>query len=90
VSDQITMHEAIQKAKEAIVDDVYQNEEVSDVDVEEIDRDDDGDWLITIGFRRPNVRTTLGLTFPMRTLKRVKIDRYSGEFKAMKMYQPDN
>jgi hypothetical protein len=89
LSEEVAMHEAIKRAIAAI-EDIYKDEELSDVDVEEIDRDDTGDWLITIGFARPKTRRTLGgLTFPMRTLKTVTVDHYTGAFKAMKMYQSD-
>jgi len=76
------MHGAIARALEEIRN-IYKDEDLSDVEVEEIEWDDEN-WLITVGFTRPKMRKTLGgLTVPMRQLKRVKIDRYTGAFKGM-------
>ncbi len=89
MDDGVDMHEAMKKAIQAI-EEIYQDEKLTDVEVEEIERNIEGDWSITVGFTRPKTRTFFGgLTLPMRTLKRVIIDSYDGRFKGMKMYQPD-
>lgn len=78
----IEMHEAMDKARE-VIEDVYKDEKLSDVEVEEVEWDMTH-WLITVGFTRPKTRTTLGgLSIPMRVLKRVKIDRHMGVFEGM-------
>lgn len=80
--DDSDMQLAIEKAKEAIRD-IYSNENLSNVEVEELEFDSEN-WLITVGFTRPKTRTTLGgLTLPLRQLKRVKIDRGNFAFNGM-------
>lgn len=81
------MHEAVTKAAK-ITNDVYQDEEVSEVEVEEIEFDDEN-WLITLGFTRQKVRKALGgLALPTHTLKIVKINRRTGRFAGMKIRNP--
>lgn len=81
------VHEAITKAI-AIVKEIYKDEDISDVELEEIERDGE-DWLVTVGFTRQKQRTVLGgLLLPQRTLKVVRIDRTTGEFKGMKIRNP--
>lgn len=85
----IEMHEAIDKAIAAI-EDIYKNEDISEVEPEEIEFDSEN-WLITVGFTRQKVRKALGgLALPTRTLKVVKIDRYTGGFAGMKIRNPGN
>lgn len=77
-----SMHQAMDKALGEIRS-IYKEEDLSDVEVEEIEWDTD-DWLITVGFTRPKTRMALGgLTIPLRQLKRVRIDRDTGAFKGM-------
>lgn len=77
-----SMHEAIEKARDAI-EEVYREEELSDIEIEEVEWDA-SHWLITVGFTRPKTRTTLGgLTIPMRVLKRVRINMSTGDFEGM-------
>jgi hypothetical protein len=81
------VHEAINKAI-AMVKEIYKDEDISDVELEEIEREG-GDWLVTVGFNRQRPRTVLGgLLIPQRTLKVVRIDRDTGEFKGMKISNP--
>jgi hypothetical protein len=83
----IEMHEAVEKAI-AVIKDVYRNEDISDVELEEIEFDSEN-WLITVGFTRQKVRKALGgLALPTRTLKVVKIDRRTGAFAGMKIRDP--
>lgn len=88
------IHRAIQTAIAAIQE-IYKDEDISDVEVEEIEREprspgtEDGDWLVTVGFNRQRPRTILGgLAIPQRTLKVVRIDPYTGKFKGMKIRNP--
>lgn len=90
--------EAIHKAMDtaiAAIQEIYKNEDISDVEVEEIEREmgelgQPGNWLITVGFNRQNPRKTLGgLYLPQRTLKVVKIDPYTGAFNGMKIRNPN-
>ena len=81
------VHEAINKAI-AMIKEIYKDEDISDVELEEIERDGE-DWLVTVGFNRQQQRTVLGgLLLPQRTLKVVRIDRTTGEFKGMKIRNP--
>lgn len=80
----------------AAVREIFKDEDISDVEVEEIEREpatlerDRGDWLITVGFNRQKPRTVLGgLAIPQRVLKVVKIDAYTGKFKSMKNRNPN-
>jgi hypothetical protein len=87
------LHRVIQTAIAAIRE-IYKDEDISDVEVEEIEREprsagDGKDWLVTIGFNRQKPRSVLGgLAIPQRTLKVVRIDPYTGEFKGMKIRNP--
>ncbi len=76
------VHEATKIAKD-IIEEIYKDEELSDIEVEEVEWDATH-WLITIGFTRPKLRATLGgLNIPRRTLKRVKISMQNGMFEGM-------
>lgn len=78
----VDMHQAMEKAVEQ-VENIYKDEDLSDVEIEEIEWDSE-DWLITVGFTRSKTRRTLGgLTIPLRQLKRIRIDRRTGAFKGM-------
>jgi len=71
-----------------MVNEIYKDEGISDVELEEIEREGE-DWLVTVGFNRQRPRTVLGgLLVPQRTLKVVRIDRGTGEFKGMKIRNP--
>lgn len=81
------VHEAVNNAI-AMVNEIYKDEGISDVELEEIEREGE-DWLVTVGFNRQRPRTVLGgLLVPQRTLKVVRIDRGTGEFKGMKIRNP--
>jgi hypothetical protein len=81
------VHEVITKAI-AIVKEIYKDEDISDVELEEIERDGE-DWLVTVGFNRQQQRTVLGgLLLPQRTLTVVRIISTTGEFKGMKIRNP--
>jgi hypothetical protein len=83
---QLTLQEAIQRAYE-ILTELYPEQELSDVLLEEIERGPASTWNVTLGFRRP---TPLGGIGTMtigeprnRLYKRIRIDARTGEFKGM-------
>ena len=90
------IHSAIQTAI-AAVQEIYKDEEISNLEVEEIEqeprtpqREDHGDWLVTVGFDRQKPRTVLGsLVIPQRTLKVVRVHPYTGKFISMKNRNPN-
>lgn len=87
------IHRAIQTAI-AAVQEIYKDENISDVEVEEIERGSweggtPSDWLITVGFTREKPRQTLGgLALPQRDLKVVKIGPSGDTFKGMTIRNP--
>ncbi len=71
------------------------DEEISDVEVEEIERERAsslgvrGDWLVTVGYNRQNPRTILGnFAIPQRTLKVVRVDPNGRTFTSIKNRNP--
>ena len=79
----------------AAVQVLTKDEEISDVEVEEIEQEPGppeggrGDWLVTVGYNRQKPRTVLGsFTIPQRTLKVVRVDPYTGKFKSVKNKNP--
>ena len=88
------IHKAMDTAI-AAVQVLTKDEEISDVEVEEIEQEpgtherDRGDWLVTVGYNRQKPRTVLGsFTVPQRTLKVVRVDPYTGRFKSVKNKNP--
>jgi hypothetical protein len=88
------IHSAIDSAIAAIRE-IYKDEKITDIEVEEIEQESRmqglelGDWLVTIGFNWQKPRAVLGgLAIPQRTLKVVKIDPETGDFKGMKIRNP--
>lgn len=76
------VHEATKTAKD-VIEEIYKDEELSDVEIEEVEWDV-SHWLITVGFTRPKMRAALGgLNIPRRTLKRVRISTSTGDFEGM-------
>lgn len=84
----IEINEAVERAIAAIKN-IYKNENVSEVELEEIEFDSEN-WLVTVGFtRHQKVNKFLGgIALPTRTLKVVKIDRHTGAFNGMKIRNP--
>lgn len=84
--------EAVERASKAIRD-LYNNENISTPELEEIEMSDDGKyWLVTVGFTNkssPALALIGGYSLPNKKMKRVKIDRNSGEFRGMTIRQPD-
>lgn len=84
------MREAMEIAKQAVKQ-MYPNEELTNIEIEEVEHEELRDWVITVGFNRPKTRQLLGgITVPVRALKRVVIDRYTNNVKSIKMYKGDN
>lgn len=87
------IHRAIQTAI-AAVQEIYKDEKLSDVEVEEIaggswEGETLSDWLITVGFTREKPRQTLGgLSLPQRELKVVRLDQSGSTFKGMTIRSP--
>lgn len=82
------MHQAIKTATEAVKD-IYQDEEISNIELEEIEATP-SDWILTVGFDRKAPLAILGgVMVPRRTLKRVVVNRETGEFKSMKIREPE-
>ncbi len=88
------IHSVIDSAIVAIRE-IYKDEKITDIEVEEIEQESRmqglelGDWLVTIGFNWQKPRAVLGgLAIPQRTLKVVKIDPETGDFKGMKIRNP--
>lgn len=89
--------EEIYKAMDAALAAVQvltRDEEISDVEIEEIEREaitrnDPGDWLVTVGYNRQKTRTVLGnFAIPQRTLKVVRIDPRTGRVRSIKNRNP--
>jgi hypothetical protein len=81
----------------AAVQVLTKDEEISDVEVEEIEQEPGtldleegrGDWLVTVGYNRQKPRTVLGsFAIPQRTLKVVRVDP-TGKFKSVKNKNPN-
>ncbi len=90
----IDVKEAVKKAREYLFA-LYGDDKLYDVDLEEVDRDINGFWNVTLGFAR-EARTTnmlaAKLAFQMilgaRQYKVFKIDADTGDVVAMKMRSP--
>jgi hypothetical protein len=87
---------AVMNTAIAAICEIYKDEALSEVEVEEIEREsatlerDRGDWLITVGFTRQKPRPVLGgLAIPQRILKVVRVDPYTQQFKGMKNRNPN-
>lgn len=89
--------EAIRLAREIIVKELYPDEKLEDLRLEEVELADDGKhWLITFGFFRrrqvevknPPSYLSYGLPAPEvehRVYKRLKIATFTGQFAGMEM-----
>jgi hypothetical protein len=82
---------AIRKAKDWIAD-VYAEEDIRNVGLEEVRRNGD-QWLITIGFSRPwddagSLITSIAGEIARRTYKTVRIDDASGDVLASEIREP--
>jgi len=90
-------NEAIRRAKEIIAKELYPDEKLEDLRLEEVELNDEGNqWLITFGFfRRRQVEVKslpsyagFGLPAPEiehRVYKRLKIGAFTGKFLGMEM-----
>ena len=81
----IGLQEAIQRAME-ILEELYPDQELKHVLLEEIESSRSGTWHVTLGFTRPGT-PTMGLGLPpttSRTFKQIKINAETGAFEGMK------
>lgn len=89
----IDVKEATQVALEYFQD-IYSDESFSEVRLEEVEREEEGDttyWLITIGFTERKKEGPLGqLPTSSRRYKRFKIDAETGEVISMKIRSVEN
>ena len=80
----IDVHKAIEIAK-AYLTSIYVDPPLQDLRVEEIEHTDNGNWLITLGYRAPGVVfINIPGARPARDLKVIAIDSLSGEVLAMR------
>ncbi len=82
---ELGVKEAIQRATNLITRDLYAGYTLSNLLLEEVDREGDT-WYVTLGFSRPgrSEQSVLGaLTLPQRVFKRVKVDAKTGRFLGM-------
>lgn len=82
------LQEAVQRATE-ILEELYPDQELRHVLLEEIELERTGSWYVTLGFTRPGsgLGGLANLAPPppsARTYKRIEIDAETGEFKGMK------
>jgi hypothetical protein len=80
----IEVNDAIKKAKQWVRN-IFEEEQISNLGLEEIKHEHDGRWKITLGFSRPWDAINPYLSFggaklpPPRTLKVITIDDGTGE-----------
>ncbi len=93
VDHSINVRQAAEAAA-AFFADVYKDQQFSNLLLEEVERDTNGNWLITLGFDRPDRTGTSSLEHPSISLLRPRstreykvfcIDRQTGEVQSMKM-----
>lgn len=88
--DSIGVKEAVRIAGE-VIRDLYEDENISDLLLEEVRRGGDDVWLITMSFTRPARRSgpgiggLAGLMAPPKSFKQVRIDAKTGEFQGMEI-----
>jgi hypothetical protein len=84
---ELGLQEAVRRARE-ILTELYPDEELKHVLLEEIERDRSGTWYVTLGFARPGTLAGLaGLpsaSSAQRAYKQIKINAKTGEFQGMR------
>lgn len=83
----IGLQEAVQRANE-ILEELYPDQELKHVLLEEIELGRGGTWYVTLGFTRPGATAfNIGSLAPPppsgRAYKRIKINAETGEFEGM-------
>lgn len=80
----VDVHQAIQIAKTYLTQ-IFADQPPQDLRVEEIERSDSGNWLITLGYRAPGVVIiNIPGARPPRDLKVLAVDSNTGEVLAMR------
>jgi hypothetical protein len=80
------LQEAVQRATE-ILEELYPNQELRHVLLEEIELSKNGTWYVTLGFTRPGTLASAGVLAPSsanRVYKEIRINAQTGEFEGMK------
>ena len=88
----IGLREAVRKAIELVTQDLYSDQYLRDVLLEEVERSGDV-WLVTVEFQRtPKDTPNIGALFGAqpRTYKRIHIDAQTGEFISMNIRKPSS
>ncbi len=82
----IDVKKAVQSAKEYLKE-AYADDTLRNLLLEEVQRDDNGDWLITLGFDKPNLNVLQMMrTYEeQRIFKIFHIDSSTGKVKSMKI-----
>lgn len=86
----IGLQEAIQRAME-ILGELYPDQELKHVLLEEIELDSSGTWYVTLGFTRPGTLQGMGIGVGLaqpstanRVYKEIRINAETGAFEGMK------
>lgn len=81
------LQEAVQRATE-ILEELYPNQELKHVLLEEIELSVNGTWYVTVGFARPGTLASAGVlagpSSANRVYKEIRINAQTGEFEGMK------
>ncbi|QZC92708.1 hypothetical protein K2E96_16435 [Pseudomonas sp. ERGC3:05] len=89
----VKLKEAVQIAIDSVMD-LFSSQSISSVLLEEVDRNGQGDFLITVGFERPNPNKSAamllgskgiaGLLSTQRAYKVVRVSQNDGEVLSVK------
>ncbi len=84
---QLGLQEAVARATEILKEELYPNQELKHVLLEEIERGSGGTWYVTLGFTRPGTMASIvnvGTPPPSsRAYKMIKLNAETGEFEGM-------
>ncbi|MCI0624917.1 MAG: hypothetical protein L0387_25295 [Acidobacteria bacterium] len=79
------MQEAVKNARAYFLE-VFGDQNITDLRLEEVETSDDGNWLITLGFIRPYEKKPLqGILGDPRDFKLVVVDGHNGKVLAIKI-----
>jgi hypothetical protein len=85
---ELGLQDAVQRAQEILEEELYPNQELKHLLLEEIERGPTNTWNVTLGFTRPgtigaNIAQALAQPTSNRVYKRIRIDAKTGDFKGM-------
>ncbi len=87
----IDVKQAVMLARQYLTD-MLSPEPLSDLRLEEVEIEDDGFWYVTLGFNRATSKSNSAIMQQLhesrREYKILKIDRDTGDIRAMKMRTP--